>query len=207
MNKSLNIIKFTIQQLIKSNTFLGHNKSLFNSQIKPFILGHRKSIHILNYKYTYLQFKLLLQLIINLSIHRQFIFLVNTPMFYNFEPLFKNITNSVYYNHKWLGGFLTNYKQLKYNSIYRPKKLFKYLPSLVIIFDADLYKYAIRECYNLEIPVAGIIDSSTKDINLLNYFIVGNNDSLESLYFYHYIIKKALVQAKSQEINKILYLI
>jgi ribosomal protein S2 len=81
------------------------------------------------------------------------------------------------------------------------------MPSLVFFFDVDLSRWALIEAANLEILVVSIVDSNTSLINHINYPIIGNNKSFESLFLYLSIIVNSVLKGHQKELLKILNII
>jgi ribosomal protein S2 len=56
----------------------------------------------------------------------------------------------------------------------------------------------------LDIPVAAILNSDSEYFEFINYPIIGNNKSFESLYLYVTVIKNAFLKGQQKERLKIL---
>lgn len=203
--------RLTINQLMLSNLYLGDNFSLINIKIKPFLLGYKSGYHIINLSFTHVQLKLLLKVVMNLIINRQKILIVKELDFYNFSKILRH-KNLFYHDRKWIGGFLTNFRAVRRNKSVIKTKLsysndltsLRYMPSLLCIFDTKISKWPLMEAYNLEIPISGILNSSSNLIELINYPVIGNNKSFESIYLYIALIKNAVRLGKQKERLKIL---
>lgn len=89
-------LKLTLNQILLSNVHLGHNKRFLNSDIKPYLLGTRNNMHILNVSKTGFQFKLFINLLINVTSLRQKILVVKDRDVYNFRNLLN--LRQVYYS-------------------------------------------------------------------------------------------------------------
>jgi ribosomal protein S2 len=85
---SLNI-KLNVSQMLISNVHLGHTKKFSNVKIKPFLLGYRNNIYILNVAYTLNQIKLISALIINLVSLRQKLLVIKDRDFFNFKTILR----------------------------------------------------------------------------------------------------------------------
>jgi ribosomal protein S2 len=83
----------------------------------------------------------------------------------------------------------------------------RYMPSLVFFFDIDLSKWALKETSNLEIPIVSIIDTNTSLSQQVNYPIIGNNKSFESLFLYLNLILNSVLKGHQKELLKILNII
>lgn len=199
--------------MLLSNVHLGHTSRFLNTKIKPFLLGYRNNIHILNISFTSFQFKLLLNLIINLTSLRQKILLVNDKSFFNFRSLLR-LKNIFYVDKKWIGGSLTNFRRVRksqkfkeFNNFYNGLGALRYMPSLVFFFDINMSKWPLIECSNLGIPVSAIVDSNTQFFNFINYPIVGNNQSFEAIYLYLNILRNAVIKGRQKELLRILKIV
>lgn len=87
------IFTLTIAQLISSNVYLGNNSAYISSAIKPFLLGRRNGFYIINLSFTYIQFKVLINLIIGIVAKRGKILIVNEKDLFNLNLVlnYKNI--------------------------------------------------------------------------------------------------------------------
>lgn len=206
-------LKLTINQMLMSNLHIGHTRKFLNSNVKPYLLGTRNNINILNITKTPFQFKLFINILINVSSLRQKILIVKDRDIFGFKDML-NMSSVYYYNNKWIGGSLTNFRKVRQsskfkenNNSYNSLGSLRYMPSLVFFFDVDLSKWAVIETSNLEIPIAAIIDSNSSLLNHVNYPIVGNNKSFESLFLYVNLIVNSILKGKQKEILKILSII
>ena len=206
-------LKLTINQMLTSNIHIGHTKRFLNVGIKPYLLGSRNNIYILNIAKTPFQFKLFINILINLVSLRQKLLIVKDRDVFNFKRLL-NLKQVYYSDRKWIGGSLTNFRQVRQsevfkldNSSFNSLGSMRYMPSLVFFFDVDLSRWALIEAANLEIPVVSIVDSNTSLINHINYPIIGNNKSFESLFLYLSIIVNSVLKGHQKELLKILNII
>lgn len=206
-------LKLSMHQMLLSNIHLGHTRKFLNINIKPYLLGRRGNIYIMNLGYTLQQFKVIFLFIINLLSLRQKILIVKDRDFFEFKKLVI-IKNTFFYDKKWIGGILTNYRKIrqsikfkKDNYTYNSLITMNYLPSLVFFFDPDLSHWALKEASNLNIPISAVIDTNILLLKLINYPIVGNNKSFEAQYLYLNLIKHAAQKGRQKEVLKILTII
>ena len=98
MNKNISNLnlKLTLNQMLISNVHIGHTKKFLNVNIKPYLLGSRNNIYILNITKTTFQFKLLINILINLISLRQKVLIVKDRDIFNFRRLL-NLKN-IYYS-------------------------------------------------------------------------------------------------------------
>lgn len=201
-NKSL---RLTINQLVLSNVYMGDNYQFINTKIKPFLLGYKNGYHIINLSFTCIQIKLLINILINLVSLRQKILIVKDLDFFNLT-IFLNYNNVFFYNKKWIGGVLTNFRTVRKSSKFKEDNIYyntlgvmRYLPAIVFLFNTNISKWALLEAHSLEIPVASIINSNSIGLDFINYPIVGNNQSFEAIYLYVNVLKNAIIKGKQKE--------
>lgn len=206
-------LKLTINQMLNSNIHIGHTKRFLNVGIKPYLLGSRNNIYILNITKTPFQFKSFINILINLISLRQKLLIVKDRDVFNFKRLL-NLKQVYYSDRKWIGGSLTNFRQVRQsatfkldNNSFNSLGSMRYMPSLVFFFDVDLSKWALIEAANLEIPIVSIVDSNTSLINHINYPIIGNNKSFEALFLYLSILINSVLKGHQKELLKILSII
>ena len=131
--------------------------------------------------------------------------------------------NLLIFDYNWIGGFFTNFKHVrqywlekdsflkmsdksKLSSLQKLNLLdLTFLPSLIIFFDNYNYD-AIKEASYLDIPIAGIIDTNSFYFNLLNYPIIGNNQSYNSLYLYYNFFYNSILKGLQKERLNLLFL-
>lgn len=196
-----------------SNLHIGHTKKFLNIRVKPYLLGIRNNVYILNIAHTPFQFKLLVNIIINLVSLRQNLLIVKDRDVFNFRDML-NLSQIFYYDKKWVGGSLTNFRKVRRsikfkeeNAFYNSLGSLRYMPSLVFFFDIDLSRWAAMEASNLEIPIASVIDTNASLLDHVNFPVLGNNKSFEALFLYLNIIVNSVLKGKQKELLKILSII
>ena len=206
-------LKLTVNQMLASNVHIGHTKKFLNVGVKPYLLGSRNNIYILNINRTTFQFKLLINILINIISLRQKLLIVKDRDVFNFRRLL-NLKQVYYSDSKWIGGSLTNFRQVRQseqfkltNSFYNSLGSMRYMPSLVFFFDIDSSKWALIESSNLEIPIASIVDTNTTLLQHVNYPVIGNNKSFESLFLYLNLIINSVLKGHQKEVLNILSII
>jgi len=99
-NKSLNLnLKLTINQMLMSNVHVGHTRRFLNVKVKPYLLGYRNNIYILNISQTSAQFKIFINILMNLISVRQKLLIVKDRDVFNFRDSL-NLKNVYYYDKK-----------------------------------------------------------------------------------------------------------
>ena len=213
-NNLMNLnLKLTINQMIISNIHIGHSKKFLNVNIKPFLLGYRNNVSILNIFYSPIQMRIVINFFINIISLRQRILIVKDRDIFNFRNFFY-LKNIYFFDSKWVGGTLTNFRKVRRssklkenNNILNSINSMRYLPSAVFFFDIDSSKWAAIEAFNLDIPVVSVVDSNTMLFSYINYPIIGNNKSFEALYLYTNIIRNAILKGYQKEMLNILQII
>jgi ribosomal protein S2 len=99
---------------------------------------------------------------------------------------------------------LTNFKHLTVSikeklSFNDRKNPFFFMPSVLIFYDVSSTKWALFEGSSLDIPIFSFLDTSSLFFNLLNYPVVANTKSLDSLSFYSYLFRNSLLKGRQQE--------
>lgn len=92
-------LKLTVDQMLMSNIHIGHTKKFLNVKVKPYLLGSRNNIYILNILNTSSQFKTFINLIINLVSLRHRILVVKDRDLFNFRHMLK-LNNIYFYDQK-----------------------------------------------------------------------------------------------------------
>jgi ribosomal protein S2 len=204
-----NFFKISYKQLMLSNVFLGSRKESFRMIMNPFIFGYRGPFCILNLFYTYIQFKLLVYILINIVLLRKKILVIKEDDLYNFKLNFKS-KSLYFYNKKWIGGCLTNFKVvsrhpkfLELSKSFLSLRNLKFLPSFLFLFDPNISEYALFEGYTLGILTSGIANSDCYFFESINYPIIGNTECYESMYLYMHIIKDSIKLGRVKEYRKI----
>lgn len=215
-SQDLNNVKYfklTIGQMMASSVYLGSNSAYMNSAVKPFLLGRRNGFYIINLSFTYLQFRVLINFIVNIVSLRRKILIVKENDVFNMNLLL-NYSNIFYCDNKWIGGSLTNHRVVRLCDKFKQRNYslnsllkMKYIPSLLFLFDPNVSFSALYEGFNLKIPISGIVNTNCSFLESINYPVVGNNDSFESVYLYMNVIKNAVMLGVQKEYRKVLKII
>lgn len=185
----------TINQMLSANLHLGHTINFFDTRLRGILVGLRKKIFILNINMSLMQYQLISNLILNMISKRHPIFIIKNL---NYSNMYHYITSELsrifldvtFYDKKWFGGTLTNYrsvlnlKKFGNTSLFNLKKHRRF-PSMLCIFDSTLSKWALLEGYNLKIPTISLIDTDSIYYNYVNYPIISNNKNINSSFFFY----------------------
>ena len=221
---SLPILSF-YKNINKTKAHIAHKSLNINGQKRshpysvPFLLGCKNKHVIINPIDTFEKLCRSLYLVGFFSNKKKSLLIVNTNKdlanfienFYQ-STILKNLP--VYYcNEKWVGGFLTNWRQVRksvytfmefskrfenfiaQNNIHFPrykrmtqsfkglKKLQK--PDLIFLINPNENRHIVEEALSLNIPVIAITDSNTNLLGI-SFPIPGNSNSIE---FVHYCLQ------------------
>ena len=95
---SLNL-QLSVEQLLLVNAHLGHVRKFLSVKIKPYLIGQRANIYLINVLYTADQFRVFLNVLINLFCLRQKLLIVKDLVFFDFKSIMDN-SNIYYYDKK-----------------------------------------------------------------------------------------------------------
>jgi len=184
------MVKFGLKQLFSYNVHLGYHKSRWNPAVVPFLYGTRNNVHIINLEYTYYMLRRALYFIRELVANRGNILFVNLSLgTYKYLRQKISRTGQFIVNFKYIGGLLTNFRNVKvcYKSLSKMKRL----PSVVVVTKLTGCEGVIYEAKRLNIPIISIVDSNMNPHNFL-YPIPGNSESIIAIKFYYALFLKAV---------------
>jgi len=200
-----------IDQLLGVNAHVGNTSRSLNTKLRSFLVGIRKKWYILDINISVIQYKLIMSLIIRLIFKRHKILAIRDFDSYNIRDHL-TFRSMFIWDKKWIGGALTNLKEVRYGEKFFKNKsknglhLLKRMPSLVCFFDINKSQYALREANYLNIPIVSLIDTDSKAFELVNYVIPSNNKGLSSVLLYLNVIRNSLIRGRQHEIIKVLNL-
>jgi len=243
LNHSIQGYEEFINDLIKTKAHLGCMK--WSKFMSPFLFGFRNNISIFHLEETIICLKQTLKFLQSIKKKNGNILFVNTSPKYSI--LVKKVAlllNQSYVNDRWIGGTLTNWKQLSQSIILFKKFMYQFdfflkknniqittyikakkryeglvglhglvsldrsrnashlsipsiqepiipnhafnrishLPDVIIITNPEKNIIVIQEALKYQIPIIGFVDSNIGHNNI-QYFIPGNNQSTEFIYF------------------------
>jgi ribosomal protein S2 len=212
-----------MNNLLKGNFFssTGWHLGGFNIEVNKynilFIYGKRKKSFILDLKDTLFNLKILIFFIIKIMSYR------GRVLFYEKRELLKiplillasKKGRQFFITSKWIGGALVNFKSFKrfVHAIYKLNSLeflLKYekvisfflglnlmysMPSLICITETTpISNVSIQESFKLGLPVAGLVNASSKKITAFTFPIPADFDNLRVvLCFLNFIISSILL--------------
>lgn len=103
-----------IDEMAKAGLQFGHSTSRINPKMKPYIIGIKGNIHIINLSKTIEKFKEALKFIEKLVAEDKIILFVGTKV--QIKPLIEKVAKECgfpYVNYRWLGGLITNFETIR----------------------------------------------------------------------------------------------
>lgn len=190
----------TIQKMMSASMHLGHDTARWNPKMKPFILGSRAGIHIINLDKTIISLRIAAAVTEEISKRGGTIVILGTK-----EPLKRLVyecsvqAEAFYVNQRWIPGTLTNAEQvlgkgLAYggglSSAYSGGAI---KPDLLIVLDYPNNRKAVNEAEAVIVPTIAICDTDC-DPEAVTYPIPANDDAYASVEF----IARTLARAASE---------
>ena len=217
-----------IQKMLEAGVHVGHRIQRWNPAMEPYITGRREGIHIIDLFQT----RSLLTKICLLLSDRQKKRLLFVGTKKSASSLVELAANACYkqahfVNHRWLGGFLTNWTTMRecitrFDKIDPDKavskkerllllkqlarlekylngvKTMEYKPEILVIVGQQEEMIAVQESLRLNIPNITLLDTDCNP-KLATHGIPANDDSFYSIQF----ILKTLVAAHNKNIEKL----
>ena len=147
------------RDLIQAGLHFGHQKSRWCPKMAPYIWGHRNGVHLIDVSKIAYNLEKAAGFLESVAAKGETILWVGTKKSAKsmIESIGQNL-NMPYVNHRWLGGTITNFYQVK-------KAVTKYLHLEDVIKKADESAYTKKECVTfqkaadrLKRTVGGLID-------------------------------------------------
>ncbi len=147
------------RDLIQAGLHFGHQKSRWCPKMAPYIWGHRNGVHLIDVSKIAFNLEKSAQFLESVAAKGETILWVGTKKSAKsmVESIGRNL-NMPYVSHRWVGGTITNFYQVK-------KAVTKYLHLLDVIKKADDSMYTKKECVvfqkaadRLGRTVGGLID-------------------------------------------------
>lgn len=183
------VTRITVEEMLKARVHLGHHISCWNPKMKPFILGKRDGIHIIDLDQTILYFRRALNLLRHLARDGVRIMFVSSRPEHEMIVRHAAIDSGCYYStREWISGAFTNEKQVLGKE--------EPLPEFIVCFSTRLNNIATLEASQQLIPSMGIIDTDTNP-EMVTYPIFGNDDSVESMVLYTKYMVEAINEGRA----------
>lgn len=194
----------SLDYIMSLGIHLGHQTGSWNPNMSPYIYGERNGHHIIDLNKTLIQLRLALKVVQSISSSGGSIIFVGTKPHMGALLSLLVPEGHYYMCSKWLGGFLTNWSQMKEYvnstnnlSTAKRKRIKKYyagifdtngsfmkeLPSCIIFLHVNEHQKGISEAIKINIPTVGIVDTDGNPSGV-DYVVAGNDDTLKAQYFY-----------------------
>lgn len=163
----------TIRQMMACSMHLGHATSRWNPKMAPFIYGERAGIHIINLERTLVCLRQASNVTKDIASRGGRIVFVGTGA--SLQRLTYEVAQDCgqfYVNTRWIGGTVTNRRQVLRND--------QLIPDLLIVLDPITNDKAILEARTANIPVIAICDTNS-DPTCVTYPIPANDDAFSSV--------------------------
>src|SRR4030043_1231609 len=104
----------TMKELLEAGVHFGHETKRWDPKMKPYIVGARNGIYIIDLQKTVQLFKEAYQFVRDIVAKGEYLLFVGTKKQAQ-ETIYEQATRCQmsYVNHRWLGGMLTNFQTIK----------------------------------------------------------------------------------------------
>ena len=145
-----NKFDLNLEEMAKAGLHFGHRASKLNPQMKPYLYGVKKTVHIIDLEKTKEKFEQALNFIKELTEQNKILLFVGT------KPEHKDLVEQLaqecqlcYVTGRWLGGTLTNFKVIR--------QRVKYLQDLEQKKQSpDFEQYTKKERFDMEKEIQGL---------------------------------------------------
>jgi len=127
------------KKLVESGVHFGHQKTRWCPKMKPYIWGHRKSVHLIDISKTAQNLEKASKFLEKVASEGQPILWIGTKP--AAQPIIEKIGTNLhqpYISYRWVGGLLTNYPQVK-------KSVTKFLHFEDVLARSDDFPYTKKE--------------------------------------------------------------
>ena len=197
----------TVEELFEAGAHFGHVVKKWNPKMKKYLWGAMNGIHIFDLEQTVSGLNEATKALTELAGSGKRVVLVGTKRQVRqmVEEEAKRL-NIPYITQRWIGGLITNWKQVKQlkretgqlkkytkkeqvlfdKEIARLERIIggisalKEAPEVVVVFDTHKEKLAVKEASSRNITVVGIVDSNANP-DLVDYIVPMNDDSAKGL--------------------------
>lgn len=149
-----------IKKLVEAGVHFGHKTSRWHPKMAPFIWGFKDGVHLINVAKTASQLEKASNFLESVAAEGKTILWVGTKKVA--QPLIESVGKSLgfpYVIHRWIGGTLTNYSQVK-------KSVTKLLHFEDVISKSDQFSYTKKEFVNFQ----KIADRLNKNVGSIRNF-------------------------------------
>lgn len=104
----------------------------------------------------------------------------------------------------WVGGTITNFDQTKWYYYLHNMDVGSRPPSLIVVFDHYWYRNILEETNLKKVPVVGSLTFTDID-DMLNYFVVGNFTTWNSIFFLGKVLDLAMTTGRLNKTKKFMW--
>jgi ribosomal protein S2 len=205
-------------QFIKYKTYIGHSKKNTPLLSSWLLYTLRNNIWTINIFKTILIFKFIIVFIKYLIINNFPIWFINLDRSKEFI-INKNANFCGEFNctRSWVRGILSNYfnilnclnnfvikkdavKNYKINNLYNKWYMTRFTwPRALLLFSLKFNYIVAKEAYSMYIPIIALIDTDIKS-HLFNFPIICNDDSIDSISFFCFLLSKLILLYKFNKV-------
>lgn len=110
--EGINMIDF--KQLVKAGVHFGHRTSVWCPRMEPYIWGHKNNVHLIDVSKTAFQLEKAAKFLENVASEGKTVLWIGTKKAAQDSiRLAAERLNMPYVNHRWIGGTLSNFSQVK----------------------------------------------------------------------------------------------
>jgi small subunit ribosomal protein S2 len=102
------------KELVKAGVHFGHRTSVWCPRMEPYIWGHKNNVHLIDVSKTAFHLEKASQYLESIAAEGKTILWIGTKK--AAQDVIRSVaeaTNSPYVNHRWIGGTLSNFSQVK----------------------------------------------------------------------------------------------
>lgn len=147
-----------LRKLFEAGVHFGHQKTRWCPKMAPYIWGHKNNIHLVDISKTAIQLEKAAKFLENSIASGSSVLWIGTKK--AAQDNVKNIgaaLNMPYVNHRWIGGTLSNFAQVK-------KSVTKFLHYKDVIEKADKYPHYTKKELNVVTKAAGRLEKNVGGI-------------------------------------------
>jgi small subunit ribosomal protein S2 len=157
-----------LKALIKAGVHFGHQASRWSPKMNPYIWGHRRGVHLIDVSKTAYQLEKAAKFLEEIAASGKSILWIGTKK--PAQEIIANVAKAVdmpYVNHRWIGGTLTNFPQVKksvtnllhFEDVIKKSDQFPYTKKErnTISKQADRLRKNVGGIVNLKLPVGAVV--------------------------------------------------
>ena len=121
------------KQLVKAGVHFGHRTSVWCPRMEPYIWGHKNNVHLIDVSKTAFQLEKAAKFLEGVASEGKSILWIGTKK--AAQDSVRSVAerlNMPYVNHRWIGGTLSNFSQVK-KSVTKLLHLKMFLPKITIV--------------------------------------------------------------------------